>query len=134
MRLEKVIKHLNRSWLEMSMCNVENYSGRPLLSFLSIQFCLLFPLIGVGGGGKSACYFFFMLFYMYPLFFYFFYHPNISQDLSHHVRPLGKQKIVELILQEETPTFAINSLLPPTPSTINNLFQIIIACVVRIEN
>ena len=53
---------------------------------------------------------------------------------SHHIGPLGQKKVVELVLQEEAPTFAINGLLPSAPSAINNLLEVIRTSVMWIKD
>jgi hypothetical protein len=47
---------------------------------------------------------------------------------------LGQKKVVELVLQEETPAFAINGLLPRAPSTVNNLLEVIGTSVMWIKD
>lgn len=55
-------------------------------------------------------------------------------DGSNHVGPLWEEKIIELVVQEEVFSFAINSFFPPTPSTIHYFLQVIGTGVVRIKN
>lgn len=64
---------------------------------------------------------------------YWNYNDEALTNYLYHVGPLRKQEIIELIMQEEMLSLAINSFLPPTPSTINNFLEIIAARVVRIQ-
>lgn len=54
--------------------------------------------------------------------------------ISHHVGPLGQKKVVELVFQEEASSFAVNRLLPATPSAIHNLLEIVSTSVVWIKD